>query len=134
MARPYSKLIKDTIDEFLKADDWRYRFDEDEGIFRMGITLKSTLKHADIYIKARADDLYVITVLPIGADEKTKAAVAELITRINYALIVGKFEMDYSDGEIRCSTYLMVNDSIPTLSQIKDILYLISEFLLQELS
>jgi hypothetical protein len=34
-------------------------------------------------------------------EEKLRGSVAELLTRANYAMLLGKFEMDLSDGEVR---------------------------------
>jgi hypothetical protein len=36
--------------------------------------------------------------------------VAEFITRANYGMIIGNFELDYSDGEIRYKTSVDVED------------------------
>ncbi len=39
-----------------------------------------------------------------NSPDDRKAAVAEYITRANYGLPLGNFEMDYSDGEVRYKT------------------------------
>ncbi len=41
---------------------------------------------------------------PWYAPEHVRAPMAELLTRINYGLSLGNFEMDFSDGEIRFKT------------------------------
>jgi hypothetical protein len=38
---------------------------------------------------------------PIKAAEEVRPAVAEFLTRANYGLYIGNFELDYADGEIR---------------------------------
>lgn len=40
-------------------------------------------------------------VLPERVPAERRAAVAELLTRINYGLILGNFELDLDDGEVR---------------------------------
>ncbi len=40
-------------------------------------------------------------VAPVNAPEELRTAVAEFITRANYGLRIGNFEMDFDDGEIR---------------------------------
>ena len=48
------------------------------------------------------DDKSVQTIIYLPAyATNNKAAIAELITRINYQLKFGHFEMDFDDGEIR---------------------------------
>ena len=43
----------------------------------------------------------VYSVLPEKVPAERRAAMAELQTRINYGLILGNFEMDLDDGEVR---------------------------------
>lgn len=41
---------------------------------------------------------------PVNAPADRRAAMAEFLSRANYGLIVGNFEMDFEDGEIRYKT------------------------------
>jgi hypothetical protein len=43
------------------------------------------------------------------APENKRAAIAEVITRANYGLNIGNFEMDYRDGEIRYKVSMPVD-------------------------
>ena len=55
------------------------------------------------------DDLeqFVFYVLaPVKAPEALRPAVAEFITRANYGLRIGNFELDYLDGELRYKSSL----------------------------
>lgn len=45
---------------------------------------------------------------PWSIPEGVRVAMAELLTRINYGIAIGNFEMDFSDGEIRFKTSLDV--------------------------
>ena len=38
--------------------------------------------------------------IDMKADEESRVAVSEYLTRVNYSLVLGCFEMDFSDGEI----------------------------------
>ena len=42
--------------------------------------------------------------LPVHAPEDKRAAMAEFLTRANYGMMLGNFEMDYADGEVRFKT------------------------------
>lgn len=46
--------------------------------------------------------VYGVVPFTVGAAER--AIAAELLTRINFGLVIGNFEMDFADGEIRCKT------------------------------
>ncbi len=54
------------------------------------------------YAQAHADqDRYVFySVIPVTAPEGRRIAVAELLTRANYGMLIGNFELDLDDGEI----------------------------------
>lgn len=62
------------------------------------------------YVRAREDEqqLVVYSVAPRAAPQATRAAVAEFLHRVNYGTIVGNFELDCDDGEIRFRTSLDV--------------------------
>ncbi len=47
-----------------------------------------------------AQRLMIRVMLPFNAPAARRLAVAEFITRVNYKLILGCFEMDFSDGEL----------------------------------
>lgn len=54
-----------------------------------------------------ADDwrrLLTFSTYPVMVPENRRAAVVEALTRINYQLIYGNFEMDLADGEVRFRT------------------------------
>lgn len=54
------------------------------------------------------------SICPLKAPLDKRFAIAEFITRVNYILIVGNFEMDFTDGEIRCRTSIDVEGSVLT--------------------
>lgn len=48
------------------------------------------------------DDLFqIFAQFPVAIPEGSRPAIAEAITRANYGLKIGKFEMDMEDGDIR---------------------------------
>ena len=51
-------------------------------------------------------ELLCYGVLPARIPEPLRMAAAEYITRANYGMAVGNFELDFSDGEVRYKTYL----------------------------
>ena len=51
------------------------------------------------------------SVCPVNVPEDHRAVVAEFITRANYGLLIGNFEMDYRDGEVRYKTSIDVDNT-----------------------
>lgn len=62
------------------------------------------------YADARDDSFLCCfySIFPETAPEEQRLAMAEFMTRVNYTLTVGNFEMDFSDGEIRLKTSIDV--------------------------
>jgi len=56
----------------------------------------------------------VFSVLPEHVPAERRAAVAELLTRINYGLIVGAFVIDLDDGEVRLRAAIDLGGQAPT--------------------
>ena len=61
----------------------------------------------------------VYCVLPERVPEGRRAAVNELLARINYGLILGNFEIDLSDGEVRFKVSADFTGSGPTAERLK---------------
>ena len=74
------------------------------------ITLRIFVKgqHAEwacmIRCFAQSQRLLVYSLYPKQVDEAQRRRISELICRINYGLILGNFEMDWDDGELRYKT------------------------------
>lgn len=63
-----------------------------------------------VYAEAREDEQRVVfySVVPFNVPRELRPLVAEFITRANDGLLVGNFELDYDDGEVRFKTSLDV--------------------------
>ena len=66
-----------------------------------------------IFIRAREEErqLIVLSVFPEHVPDELLAAMAEFVTRANYGLNIGNFEMDYDDGEVRFRTSIDFEDA-----------------------
>lgn len=75
------------------------------------------------YVKARADEeqLVFYSVAPRKAPETTRAAVGEFLHRVNYGTIIGNFELDCDDGEIRFKTSIDVEGEALTDVQLEQL-------------
>ncbi len=121
--KKFSKDIANAINTFLKEDDWHFSFDEQRGVFKFGLSLKSKLKKVNYLIHVKEDEYIVYAISPIGADEddeKMMAAMAEFVCRANYGLKNGNFELDMRDGEIRFKCFVDCEDSMPSTEVIRN--------------
>lgn len=96
----------DALVDYFKAENWPYL--QLEG--RPVLSLNYDGKHANwtCYAQAREEQQQYLfySICPVSAPVEKRAAVAEFITRANYGTIIGNFELDFEDGEIRYKTSL----------------------------
>ena len=97
-------IVFDTMEQFFILDDWSYQRLEEDDVLRMGF--RGTNGRWDCIARAREDGRQIIfySYLATFVPEEKMPAVSEFLTRANYGLFIGNFELDYSDGEVRYKT------------------------------
>ena len=126
MGKNYSPQIAAEVNSFLEGDDWHFSFDEDRGIFRFNLSIKGRMKSISYIVDIKDDAYIVYAISPISGDQddaEMMAQLAEFITRANYGLKNGCFEMDFNDGEIRYRIFVDCEDQLPTNQIIKNSIY-----------
>ena len=91
------------VKNFLDGDDWRYEANDHGSVATVtgGIGGFKGLYNSYRFILFVGDDeLQNYATLPASAKDKLPE-MAEFITRANYGLKYGDFEMDWNDGEVR---------------------------------
>jgi len=90
---------------------WKYhRYPEKSGLYSIfnGDNVQWNL---NLYAREMSSGHFLLGVnslIPNKTPGERRVAIAELLTRINYELSVGCFELDLADGEIRSRTSLVV--------------------------
>ena len=105
----YSKedeiLIDDAWQDLMRCCNKICKSEDDRQLIRTGVNLKCKLQSVKMYITFNDNGFTVIAVPAMKADENSKVNVMEYITRANYGLRNGNFEMDVNDGEVRYKVY-----------------------------
>lgn len=70
MKNNYSVNIANKIKEFLTEDNWHYSFNEDNGTFRFGLSLRGKIKKVNYVVKVKEDSYIVYAISPVGADDR----------------------------------------------------------------
>ncbi|MBR3796237.1 MAG: YbjN domain-containing protein [Clostridia bacterium] len=106
----YSKELVSQLGDFLKSAGITAAFEERDGhaLFSIRMKLRCKLQTAQMIILVRDDHFAALTTLPLAADENHRLAMAEFLTRINWGMRNGNFEMSMDTGEIRFKTYVHV--------------------------
>ena len=104
--------VFETIVNFFKEDEWQVSQVEGETILSMGFTGDNG--NWICYAHAQEDEdvaqFIFYSVCPIKVTEAKRGIVAEFLTRANYDLAIGNFELDFTDGEIRYKTSIDVKN------------------------
>lgn len=117
------KSIFETMLKFFEEDGWRFSKLADKDVLRMSFSGKNI----SMRCFAEADEVHqqflFYSLLEIQAPEEKHQEIAEFITRANYGLKIGNFEMDYYDGEIRYKTSVAVEGGELTTEMLKAQVY-----------
>lgn len=97
--------IFDVVIQFLQQNNWSFFQHETEPILRMNYQGEHGEWVCTAKTREQHGQLIVYSSLPVNVPENKRLTVAEFLTRANFGLIVGNFEMDLNDGELRYKTY-----------------------------
>jgi len=116
-------LAFDVLGKFLDEDGWHpHRLDN-----RYVYGMVYSGKHGDIrcYAQIRMDleQFIFYAISPMKAQEEVRRDVAEFITRANYGLRIGNYEMDYADGEVRYKSSIDFENDTLSPSLIRNCIY-----------
>lgn len=75
-------------------------------VYRLEFTSEKGEWSCLLHVREAMSQVLFYSIYPGHAAVERQPAMAELLTRANYGLANGNFEMDYQDGEIRYKTYL----------------------------
>lgn len=123
MAENYSPEIAKAVENFLSENGWGYEPHDDYGRIQTDIKLNCKFRKADIDIIINEDSFLVYLILPMTADKEVQKEMIEFLTRVNYGLESCNFEMDFSDGEIRCKCFCNCAGTVPTNQQISNCIF-----------
>jgi hypothetical protein len=106
MDETLSNVVLDVFKKALQEDEWNFRVVEGEDVLQMGF--EGDNGRWDVYIDARTDVVRCYSVMPVKCGKERLLAAMEYITRVNFNLPLGNFEMDLEDGEVRFKTSVNV--------------------------
>jgi hypothetical protein len=101
------------IEKLFTDDEWYFIQLGNQPILQMTFQGKNGKWTCYAQIHEEQPIFFFFSICPVNVPEDKRQKMAEFLTRANYGLKVGNFEMDFTDGEIRYKTSLNVeNDQL----------------------
>lgn len=109
---PSTQPIFQAIVNFFKEDNWHYAQIKGQSALRLAFEGKNG--KYDCYAQAREQQKQFVfySVCPIKSPELKSGAVGEFISRANYGMIIGNFELNFDTGEIRYKTSIDIEEDL----------------------
>lgn len=104
------EVVRKFLDGGFDGTKWNYTM-PDEYSFAGNISgLPGKINEVKFFISIGDNFVIIHHILPLKVAEERRPVVNEFITRANYNLVWGRFDLDFRDGELRYTLPLSQND------------------------
>jgi hypothetical protein len=118
-----SGQILEEIVSFFTKDDWPYTKIKGEPVLLTAFQGENGKWNCSAKVREEQEQFVFYSICPVNAPDSKRQAVAEFITRANSGMIIGNFELDFADGEIRYKTSIDVQGDFLSFELIKQLVY-----------
>ncbi|MFW5691565.1 MAG: YbjN domain-containing protein, partial [Chloroflexota bacterium] len=108
---------------FFEEDEWDFQWMEGLPVLSMPFVGNNGRWLCYAQAREKQEQFVFYSVAPVNVPEDRRSAVAEYVTRANYGMIIGNFEMDYEDGEVRYKTSIGIEGAALTPSLARHLVY-----------
>jgi hypothetical protein len=115
--------IHDALVSFFEGDGWAFNLLGEPPVLQLSFRGENGTWVCIAQGRDEEEHFVFYSLCPVDAPEPRRPAVAEFLTRANYGLILGNFELDYEDGDIRYKTSIDVVDDRLSPELIRNIVY-----------
>ena len=115
--------LLDVVTAFLDGQSWPYETVKDGRVVRFPFAGDS--EEWQVFVEAREQYFQVVvySVAPFNIPEEHRLPAAEYLTRANYGLIIGNFELDMEDGEVRFKTSIDVEGAALASAMVRQLVF-----------
>lgn len=113
-----------TVKDFLQADGWYMRVVPEESTIWARFVGDNGEWTCAALLHETQSQLVFYSFLQDAVPEDKRSHVAEFITRANYGMLIGNFEMDWVDGEVRFKTSIDVKGDELTPALVRNVVYI----------
>jgi hypothetical protein len=115
--------IFEEMSAFFAQDDWKTTKVPDKPVLRMSFAGDDGAWICFAQARESQQQMVFYSVAPLKVPEDRRAVMAEFLHRANYGMIIGNFEIDFSDGEVRYKTSIDVEGGTLFFPLIKAVVY-----------
>ena len=115
--------IIDTVASFLQGDGWNFETLQQVKALVTHFYCESGQLKCHAFELEKDGILLFYSISPIKVPEKKRQAVAYFLSRLNYGIAIGNFELNLTDGDIRFKTSIQVQDDRLSLALVKNLIY-----------
>jgi hypothetical protein len=108
--------MKNTVENALRSSNLKYQVLKDsleQKVIKLGIELENGRCDTFIDVRTEPNQILIFTTLPTNVPQNQRTRIAEFISRANYGLIIGNFELDFNDGQLRYKASYNYDDTFP---------------------
>jgi hypothetical protein len=113
----------ETVGQFLEEDSWYPQRLEDQYAYRVGFAGSNGQLPCFARVNVDIEQFVFYVYAPVKVAEEARPQAAEFLTRANYGMRIGNFEMDYGDGEVRYKSSLDFEDAVLTAGLVRNAIY-----------
>ncbi len=115
--------LLDAVTNFFKEDNWSFTKHEDRPILSMAFSGKNGTWTCYARVEEEKYIFLYYSYCPVKVPEDKRLIMADFLTRANYGLYIGNFEMDFNDGEVRYKTSIDVEGTELNTALITRVVY-----------
>ncbi len=118
-----SQQLFTVLVDFFEQDKWDFIQPEGETVLRSMFQGENGQWTCYAWVIEEKKRVAFYSICPVNVPEERRNILSELVTRANYCLLMGNFEMDFSDGEIRFKTSIDVSGDRITFALLRQLIY-----------
>lgn len=121
--QPASDRILHELIDFFKKDEWSINQIENQPIIQVSFQGENGSWNCSARAREQQQQAVFYSIFPVNIPENQRTSIAEFITRANAGTIIGNFELDFDDGEIRYKTSIDIEGDNLSFALIKNLVY-----------
>lgn len=115
--------MMDVVLRFFEEEQWNYQKLEGKPVIRAGFRGEHGTWVCFVRVDEEKKQFLFHSLMGMNIPQQYRASVVEYITRVNYGLTLGNFEMDFDSGDIRFRTSIESPDAELSVGIVRELIY-----------